>query len=804
MSPARTPKKTTATHADPAALVTAALTPARVPKKTTAKTATAKKPAAAKKTTKTAAGKTTTAGGRARKEPAASTATRGKSLVIVESPAKARTIGPVLGNAYVVRASLGHVRDLPKSRLGVNPDDNFAATYLVPKEKKDVVSELRAMAAGAKDIFLATDPDREGEAISWHLVEAAGMKDKPIQRVVFHEITPEAIKDAFLHPRDIDMDLVNAQQARRVMDRLVGYKLSPILWRKVRSGLSAGRVQSAALRMVVDREREIQNFKPEEYWTIDVELAKLATAIAAVAATGARGRGQRTPESFVATLVNLAGKRGRITIGNEAEAGKLVADLNSAAYTVAELATKGSQRHPQPPFTTSTLQQESSRKLGYTAQRTMAVAQQLYEGLDVGQGAPVGLITYMRTDSVRVADVAISQARGYITHRFGGDFVPGKPRVYVTRTRGAQEAHEGIRPTDIGREPEAVRRFLTPEQFRLYDLVWKRMVASQMASATLETATVDVDGESAQNKNHYLLRASSTRVVFPGYQALYEEGRDDDDDEQANPMPPLEKGESLNAREVKPLQHFTQPPPRYTDATLVKALEANGIGRPSTYASILSTIQNRDYVKKEKRAFVAQELGMVVNDLLAEHFPDVIDLGFTAQLEDELDEIAEGKREWVPVLREFYTPFIGAVERADLVIEKVKFEAEPVGEDCPDCGKPLVYKLSRFGKFIGCSGFPTCRHTRRILNTIGVKCPKDGGELIQRRGRGPRGRIFFGCGNYPNCDFTSWDRPLPAACPSCGGLMVQPQRGDAKCLQCGHTEKKTDKTEAEAVPALAT
>ncbi|MSQ10660.1 MAG: type I DNA topoisomerase [Dehalococcoidia bacterium] len=740
---------------------------------------------------------------RAAELSAAAASATGKSLVIVESPAKARTIQPVLGSRYIVRASLGHVRDLPKSRLGVDPDAGFAATYTVPKEKKDVVSELKKMAAVAKDIFLATDPDREGEAISWHLVEAAAIKDRPISRVVFHEITPEAITEAFLHPRQIDMDLVNAQQARRVMDRLVGYKISPILWRKVRSGLSAGRVQSAALRMIVDREREISNFTAQEYWSIDVELAKLTAAAVTVAATRSRNR---SVDSFVATLVNLAGKRSKITIGNKVEADKLSADLKTAAYTVAELAVKNSQRHPAPPFTTSTLQQEASRKLGFTAQRTMAVAQQLYEGLNIGRGGPVGLITYMRTDSVRVADTALDQSRAYVVHRFGGDFIPGRPRQYVTRTRGAQEAHEAIRPTVIARDPEAMKQFLTAEQLRLYDLIWKRMVASQMSSATMETTTVDVDGKSAQANTGYLLRVSSTRVVFPGYQALYEEGRDDEDDENTSPLPPLEKSEALNAREILPLQHFTQPPPRYTDATLIKALEANGIGRPSTYASILSTIQARDYVKKEKRAFVAQDLGMVVNDLLAEHFPEIVDLQFTAQLEDELDDIADGKREWVPVLTEFYGPFNTAVERADKLIEKVVFEPEPAGEDCPECGKPLIFKLSRFGKFIGCSGFPECRVIKRIVKTVaGVKCPKDGGDIVEKRGRGPRGRVFFGCNNYPNCDFTAWDRPIVEPCPQCGGLMVQPLRGNAKCLACGATVKLADQDQAAAeapVPAL--
>ncbi len=713
-------------------------------------------------------------------KPVRTAGVRGGSLVVVESPAKARTIAPFLGSGYTVKASLGHVRDLPKSRLGVDVDHEFEPKYLVPKEKKAVVDDLKAAARSARAIYLATDPDREGEAISWHLLEAGEMAGVPIRRVVFHEITPEAIREAFEHPRDIDMNLVNAQQARRVVDRLVGYSLSPVLWRKIRGGLSAGRVQSVALRMVVDREREILNFVPQEYWTIEAELTK-AGAVPA-------GRKPGKADLFRAALVNLAGKRGRLAIPDQKTAGDLVADLKPAAYKVTAVNKKQTQRQPQPPFTTSTLQQEASRKLGFTAQRTMSVAQHLYEGLDIGDGSPVGLITYMRTDSVRVAGVAIHQARQYIQQKYGGDFVPRSPRQFTQRARGAQEAHEAIRPTAISREPERLRGRLTSEQFRLYELVWKRMVASQMANASVETVTVDVDARNAQTSHSYLLRAASSLVVFPGYQVLYSESKDDDDNEEELAQAALAKlsaTDPLALQGLDPKQHFTQPPGRYTDATLVKALETNGIGRPSTYAAILSTLQDRGYAHKEKRQYLADELGFLVCDLLTEHFPQIVDIQFTAHMEDELDEIAEGKQEWVPVVREFYQPFAKAIERANELIPKVEFTPEPTGDACEKCGQPMVFRLGRFGKFIACSGFPNCRNTRPILNTLGVKCPKDGGELAVKRGR-QRGRIFYGCANFPACDFTSWDKPLAEPCPQCGGLMVQPRAGKSKCTKCGY------------------
>ncbi len=723
---------------------------------------------------------------------------RGKSLVIVESPAKARTIGPILGSAFEVEASLGHVRDLPKSTLGVSVDDDFMPKYLIPREKKALVNQLKSYAKTAKTVYLATDPDREGEAIAWHLVQAGEMEDRPLQRVVFHEITPEAIKEAFEHPQTINMDLVYAQQARRILDRLVGYSLSPVLWKKVRSGLSAGRVQSVALRMIVEREREVRNFTPQEYWTIDTELGK---------AQPAAGRRSAKADSFVATLVNLAGKRGRIAINNQTSAQKLVADLKASNFKVASITKKDSQRQPQAPFTTSTLQQEAARKLGFTAQRTMAVAQQLYEGLNVGQGGSVGLITYLRTDSVRVAETAIDQARTYIRSAFGGDFVPKSPRRYTQRSKGAQEAHEAIRPTSIARTPGEVRSVLTADQRRLYELIWKRMVASQMANANLETTSADVEATKDASKDTYILRSSETRVVFPGYQTLYQESQDDDDQDQDSPkrgrrdaaaalLASLQKGDALDLRQIDPLQHFTQPPPRFSDASLVKALEANGIGRPSTYAAIIGTLQGRGYVHREQRQLVPQELGEVVNDLLTEHFPEVVDIGFTARLEGELDDIAAGDQTWVPVVREFYQPFSKNVEQAYEEIQKIKLTPEYTGDNCELCGSQLLYRVGRYGRFIACSGFPACRFTKPILKLMNVKCPRDEGELVEKRGRQGR-RIFYGCANFPACEFTSWDKPIPQPCPSCGGMLTEPRRGRAKCTQCDYTGVVPSQTQGD-------
>ncbi len=746
------------------------------------------------------------------------TATRSRrgnrDLVIVESPAKARTISGILGSRYEVTASVGHVRDLPKSKLGVDVENDFAPHYIVPKEKKDVIQRIKDAASKASTIYLATDPDREGEAISWHLVEAAGLDQAPnrqLHRVVFHELTPGAILEAFDHPRDIDYALVDAQQARRVLDRLVGYKISPLLWRKVRRGLSAGRVQSAALRMIVDREREILDFTAREYWSIEALLAQIGVANAVEFSARLRGKqGQRTFE-----------------LPSDEATQHVTEQLRSATFNVRSVKRRDQHRRPAPPFTTSTLQQEASRRFGYTARRTMALAQQLYEGIDLRGAGRAGLITYMRTDSTNLAEVAVEEIRGFVGQRFGRDYVPAAPRAYRSR-KGAQEAHEAIRPTSVLREPNSPElRALTPDQRRLYTLIWQRAVACQMADAILDSVSVDIDA-TATDGDVYHLRASASAVRFPGYRALYEEAKDTTGDEEeqqqlATPLPEMNEGDRLELHDLKPEQHFTEPPPRYTEATLVKALEENGIGRPSTYAPILGTIQERGYVEREQRQLRPTELGMLVNDFLRDYFPNVVDLGFTAEMEEDLDEVASGLRPWQPMVREFYNPLEKALEGAD---DAPKAEVE-IGELCPECERPLIRKYGRFGQFIACSGFPECRYTRQdgetgepqttdelcdtcgsamvvkrgrfgaflactkypeckgtkpLLQKTGVLCPKDGGEVVERMTR--QKRKFFGCANYPACDFTSWQKPLPGRCPVDSGLLVA-LRNRARCTICG-------------------
>ena len=684
-----------------------------------------------------------------------------KSLVIVESPAKAKTVSRMLGNRYSVKACIGHVRDLPRSRLGVDVEKGFTPKYMVPKEKRTVVQQIREAAKKASSVYLATDPDREGEAISWHLVQAAQLDDMSLRRVVFHEITKEALIDAFRHPRGIDIDLVNAQQARRILDRLVGYKLSPLLWRKVRRGLSAGRVQSVALRMIVDREREIEGFIPQEYWSIDAELRKLADG-----------------GSFIASLLGLSDGT-KLEIGNKEEADRIVAELERSSYAVAQVRKKEVSRQPAPPFTTSTLQQEGWRKLRFTAKHTMAIAQQLYEGLPIGKEGSVGLITYMRTDSTRVAPSALNQARAYIKDKYGADFLPSRPRIFAKRAKAAQEAHEAVRPTSVRREPNSIKRYLNRDQFRLYELIWKRMVASQMSPALLDTTSVDIE---AKNQKSYLLRATSSIIKFPGFTILYSEGKDDAPEEREKALPLLVKGDPLELLALRPEQHFTQPPPRYTEATLVKALEERGIGRPSTYAPILSTIQERGYVERADGRFQPLELGFVVSELLTGHFPDIVDLGFTAQMEDGLDQIARGERNWVPFLQDFYIPFEKSLQIAEEQMEKIRVVGEPTDETCEQCGRPMVIKLGRYGRFLACSGYPECKNTKPLLVKIGVKCPKCGHELVQRQTK--KKRTFYGCASYPECDFASHDRPIPQPCPQCGGLMAMRGKRMAKCLKC--------------------
>ena len=713
---------------------------------------------------------------------------RSGKLVIVESPSKARTIGKYLGRDYHVKASVGHVRDLLKSQLSVDVDNHFMPKYRVPNNKKDVVKDLTQAAAKAEEVYLATDPDREGEAIAWHLIEAAQIPEEIAKRVAFEEVTKGAVAEAFAHPRAIDMKLVNAQQARRILDRLVGYQISPLLWEKVRGGLSAGRVQSAAVRLVVEREREILAFVPVEYWSLEAELAKIET------------RALQTRPFFVARLVKVKGADAELK--NEADAQAVVNGLDGAAYIVLKVKKSERKRNPAAPFTTSTLQQEASRKLGFGTKKTMSIAQQLYEGIDLDGEGTVGLITYMRTDSTNIAKVAQDEARALIAEKYGAEYLPPSPPTYKTKNKTAQEAHEAIRPTGVRREPGAIKSHLSKDQFRLYDLIWKRFLASQMEAALLDVTAVDVgasrewqavardalasvDLDERFENPPYLFRANGSVVKFNGFLAVYEEGRDEklsEEDVVGKVLPPLSDGEIVDLLRLVPAQHFTEPPPRFSEATLIKALEENGIGRPSTYAPTIQTIIARGYVEVLEKRLHPTEVATIVNDLLIEHFPEVVDLGFTAQMEEELDQIAEGEKEWVPVLEDFYGPFAKSLKKAERLMPKVSMEPEPTGELCPDCGRPLVIKRGRFGKFISCSGFPDCRYTKPLLKKIGVLCPKDGGEIVERKTK--RGRFFYGCANYPECDFATWNRPVPERCPKDNGLMVFAGKDRVKCTVC--------------------
>lgn len=696
-------------------------------------------------------------------------------LVIVESPAKAKTIEHYLGKEYKVRASVGHVRDLLKSQLSVDVDNSFEPHYRVPNDKREVVKEIKNAALQAEQVFLATDPDREGEAIAWHLVHAAEIDEDRVRRVEFYEITKDAVRDAFARPRRIDMDLVNAQQARRILDRLVGYELSPLLWDKVRPRLSAGRVQSVAVRLVVEREREIVGFVPEEYWTIDAELAR----------TVERDIPER--QSFVTRLIRINNKE--ISLPTQGAVEPLLADLEKAEYVVDKVKKGQRQRKPLPPFTTSTLQQEASRRLGLTARKTMNIAQQLYEGIDIGSEGEVGLITYMRTDSTNIAAQAQSEAHSYILETYGKDYLPDQPNVYGKKAKGAQEAHEAIRPTGVYRAPESIQKHLTKEQFQLYRLIWQRFVASQMAAAEYDTISVDVlagPPGSSKKAKPYLFRAAGSTLRFPGFLIVFADVPDEDnpeDEDLGRQFPDLLDGDPLDLLQLLPEQHFTQPPPRFTEASLVKTLEEYGIGRPSTYAPILNTIQERGYVRREGKRFFPTDIGLVVNDLLVDHFPDIVGANFTATMEDELDQIASGEREWVPVVADFYNPFKAEVKRAFADVPSVDLGTEQVGRDCPTCGSPLIIRWGRFGKFIGCSTFPSCRYTEPWLEKLGIACPDCGGDLIERKTR--RGRVFYGCVNYPTCQWTSWKRPLAEPCPSCGGLLIMNSKQFARCLACG-------------------
>jgi len=691
---------------------------------------------------------------------------RSGKLVIVESPAKARTVGRFLGKDYKVKASVGHVRDLLRSQLSVDIENGFAPKYRVPNEKRPIVKEIKNIAKAAEQVFLATDPDREGEAIAWHLLESAEIDPNHTQRVVFHEITESAVAEAFSHTRDIDMDLVDAQQARRILDRLVGYNLSPLLWRKVRGHLSAGRVQSVALRLIVEREREIAAFVPVEYWSIEGEFQPI-----------------NVEQTFIAKLARINDTEP--VLENETIVKPLLDDLLQATYAISKIKRGERKRNPSPPFITSTLQQEASRRLGYTARRTMVLAQQLYEGIDIGEEGSIGLITYMRTDSTNVAELAQEEARQFIKEQYGLKFLPEQPPVYKTKARSAQEAHEAIRPTSVFRQPKSIKASLSRDQFRLYQLIWQRFVASQMEAAIYDTLSIDITGN--YRDQEYIFRASGSTIQFQGFLIVYEEAKDEDqkpeEGEEAIKIPPgIFEGQFQRLIQLFPEQHFTQPPPRYTEASLVRTLEENGIGRPSTYAPILATIQQRGYVTRDGKRLTPTETGILVNDLLIEHFPNVLDVGFTAHMEEDLDRIAAGELPWVEVISEFYSPFDEQVKLAEKSIPELNMGPEPIGRECPECGHDLVIRWGRFGKFISCSNFPECRHTEAWLEKIGVLCPKDRGEIVERKTR--KGRLFYGCVNYPVCDFTSWKLPLAKPCPECGGLLVVVDKQNAQCISC--------------------
>ena len=730
----------------------------------------------------------------------------GKSLVIVESPAKARTVGQILGSKYVVTASQGHVRDLPKSKIGVDVEMDFEPSYVIMKDKRSLLTQIKKAGNEAKEVFLATDPDREGEAISWHLQNAAEWKDLATtpKRVVFHEITKEAVEEAFRNPREIDMQLVNAQQARRILDRLVGYQISPLLWRRVQRGTSAGRVQSVSLRMIVDREREIEAFVAVESWTIDNLLRKA-------------GEDSIDKNQFPALLHSVKGEKGRISIPKEENARAYEAELANANYKVAEVRKRDVRQRPSAPFTTSTMQQEAGRKLRYTAQRTMSVAQQLYEGLSVGSGDQVGLITYMRTDSTQVASSALTEVREYIQERYGKDHLPAKAKVYTKASKGAQEAHEAVRPTSIRRDPASLKDYLSTDQLNLYTLIWSRMLASQMEDARSEATTLNIDAACKTSGNVYNFRASGSVLKFAGFRSVYMEGLDDTKDpDDKKTLPALSVDDALDCSKIEANQHFTQPPPRFTEATLIKLMEEKGIGRPSTYAPTIGTLVDRNYVERERNRLTPTKLGITVTDLLTEYFTDIMDSDFTARMEEELDDVSRGDREWVPMLDEFYGPFQKALSNADELMPKIRMEEETdeicecVGsEKCEHedlCAKPLVIKTGRFGRFMACTGFPDCRNTKPILKKVGVMCPKPdcGGEIVERRARG-RGRSFFGCSNYPACDLILNQRPLDTPCPECSGLMIQKNKDNVACTVCSWTEAVIELPEgAENSEELAT
>ncbi len=684
-------------------------------------------------------------------------------LVIVESPAKAKTIERYLGKKYKVRASMGHVRDLPKSQMGVDVENNYEPKYITIRGKGPVLKELRTAAKKAKKVYLAADPDREGEAIAWHLAHSLDVDINSDCRVIFNEITKDAIRDSFKHPRPINMDLVDAQQARRILDRLVGYNISPLLWKKVKKGLSAGRVQSVAVRLIIDRENEIKDFIPEEYWSVE-------------------GQFKKGKDQFQAHFYGLNGKKKKLQ--SEDDVKEVLGKIDGKDFLVQSVTKKERKRNPARPFTTSSLQQEAARKLNFRAKKTMLLAQQLYEGIDLGKEGTVGLITYMRTDSTRVSDIAVKEAAEYITDQYGKEYLATGNRK-EKKQANTQDAHEAIRPTSTMREPSAVKASLSRDQLRLYKLIWERFVASQMAPAIMDTMAVDlVNGE-------VTFRANGSQVKFPGFMKVYVEGTDDQSEEKENVLPSFAEGEKVLSEKLNPKQHFTQPPPRYTEARLVKALEELGIGRPSTYAPTLDTIQRRGYVALDNKRFVPTELGEIVLELIMEFFPEVLDVEFTAKMENDLDEIEAGHAEWVKIIDDFYQNFEKNLKKAEAEMKEVEIKDEYAGEDCEICGNPMVIKMGRFGKFMACSNFPDCRNTKPIVKEIGVKCPKcKEGNVIERKSK--KKRIFYGCDRYPECDFLSWDKPISRPCPKCEGFLVEKKlkKGNqVQCVSCDYKEE---------------
>ena len=747
-----------------------------MPKQTAESMAAAQKPAARKPAAKKAApkgegtAKKPAAKKTAARKPAAKKAAGGTRLVIVESPAKAKTIGKYLGRGYTVTASMGHIRDLPASTLGIDVENNYQPKYIIIKGKNALVKELKAEAKQAETVYLATDPDREGEAISWHLASVLGLDPAAPNRVTFDEITKKGIQEGMAHPRAIDMDLFNAQQARRELDRLVGYKLSPFLWHKVRKGLSAGRVQSVAVRIIRDRELEIEQFKPEEYWNIDARLKP-------------RGSGA----AFTARL--SAGADGKkLTVRNKEEADAIVAALEGKPYTVTRVDKGQRRRQPQPPFITSTLQQDASRALGFSATRTMRAAQRLYEGMEVAGYGQIGLITYMRTDSLRIADEAAAAARTFISNNWGEPYVCAKKRVWKSRSAtAAQDAHEAIRPSMPELTPEQVEGSISGDEARLYRLIWSRFMASQMADCVMDTVSATIAA------GDYLFRASGYHVTFDGFTALYEESTDDKQ-KKATALPPLEPGQVLDLKKLSAEQKFTQPPPYYTEATLIHTLEENGIGRPSTYAPIITTIVDRGYVEKDQKKLRTTPLGQAVNQVMLEQFPDIVNPAFSADMEKKLDVVEAGKADWVQTVDEFYQGFAKSLEAAEKNMEgkRVKVEDIPTDEICDKCGRPMVIKSGRYGKFVACSGFPECRNSHPLVKDTGGLCPLCGGHMLLRKSA--KGRIYYGCSNYPQCSYMTWDEPVTETCPNCGKTLFK-RRGQLYCAGegCGfvkNVEKK--------------